>query len=418
MKIKVNNISFKAQVNLPGSKSISNRALMIRAYSGLNIIINGLSEADDTVMLERNLEMIAKSNDLSNLLLIDCGNAGTVFRFLLTYLASTSGKWILTGSARMKSRPVGDLVNSLRQLGADIQYVDNEGYPPLRIYGKPLKGGKTSVSMEKSSQFASSILMAGPIWHEGVSLDLTDNLSSLPYLEMTLQMMEGFGAIIGRSYRYVAVLPIQYSETDITIEPDWSAAAFWYELVALSAGGELLLKNLEFDSLQGDRKMKEMFVSLGVESFQEPDGVLIFKTGNVSSKLTFDLTNYPDMLPSLVATCCGLGVGATFSGLENLKYKESDRTAALHQQMMKIGCLFEQQSEGVYQLRPSKNTLNHTEELISFETYGDHRMAMAFAPLALKLGSVDIEAPEVVEKSYPDYWKELFSTQIIQKINL
>jgi 3-phosphoshikimate 1-carboxyvinyltransferase len=415
MIIKSTSNLIKAQVNLPGSKSISNRVLMIGAYSDLDLSVAGLSSADDTIMLQRNLDFIRNCSESSIPMVIDCGNAGTVFRFLLSYLASTPGQWMLTGTIRMKSRPVGDLVKSLRSLGAEIYYVEEEGFPPVRIIGKHLPGGKTSVSMEKSSQFASSLLMAAPVWTYGLELELKDNLSSMPYLEMTLKLMERFGAKIKRSERKISVLPLPYKKTPLIIEPDWSAAAFWYELVALSEQGEILMKDLVLDSLQGDRMMISMFSQLGVESFQEPDGILIFKTGKIAEDIHFDLQNFPDMLPALVATCCGLGKEATFSGLENLQYKESDRTAALQKQMSKIGCSFEKKTEGNYHLKPRKSNDIFADGVISFETYADHRMAMAFAPLVMKLGAVKISDPDVVEKSYPNYWEELFSTGIINK---
>ncbi|MDP2237602.1 MAG: 3-phosphoshikimate 1-carboxyvinyltransferase [Bacteroidales bacterium] len=415
MILRSNSDQIKAQVSLPGSKSISNRALMIGAYSDIEMNIAGLSRADDTIMLHRNLEFISNCSESSIPMVIDCGNAGTVFRFLLSYLASTPGQWMLTGTIRMKARPVADLVTSLRNLGAEIYYVEEEGFPPVRIIGKQLPGGKTSVSMEKSSQFASSLLMAAPVWSYGLELELTDNLSSMPYLEMTLRLMERFGAKIKRAERKISVLPLPYKKAPLIVEPDWSSAAFWYELVALSEQGEILMKDLLLESLQGDRVMTTMFSQLGVETFQEPDGILIFKTGKIANEISFDLNDYPDMLPALVATCCGLGKEAHFTGLENLQYKESDRTAALQKQMTKIGCSFEKITTGHYHLKPGKPIEKATDTVIRFETYSDHRMAMAFAPLAMKLGVLEIENPEAVEKSYPNYWEELFATGAIGK---
>lgn len=416
MKLQPANTTFKAQIELPGSKSISNRALMIDAYSKSPQTLNALSDADDTVMLQRNLEFIRNCHHSAIPMVIDCGNAGTVFRFLLTYLASTEGHWMLTGSVRMKSRPVSDLVDALRQLGADIEYVENEGFSPLKIYGKKLKGGRTTVSMQKSSQFASSLLMAAPTWTNGLELSLAGKLNSMPYLEMTLQMMEHFGAKLNRNDRMINVLPFDYHANEITIEPDWSSAAFWYELVALSNKGELLLKGLKLSSLQGDRQMVEMFHSLGVASFEEPDGVLIFKTDRSYDALHFDLTGQPDMLPALVATCAALAVEAVFTGLENLKYKESDRTLALQEQMALIGGDFRKLTDEKYHLKPQKK--KKTAKNLLFRTYADHRMAMAFAPLSLVLGVIEIEQPEVVEKSYPQFWNQLFATAAVERVEV
>lgn len=412
MLLNIKNKNFKAEVRLPESKSISNRALMICAYGGFGFnSIQALSEADDTQMLIRNLQLIEKGVTNNSPTTIDCGNAGTVFRFLVTYLASLQGNWLLTGSERMKSRPVKDLVDSLKQLGADIQYTEREGYAPLRINGKILEGGKAEVSMEKSSQFASSMVLAAPTWKNGLELQLSGNLSSMPYLEMSLKMMTSFGANVVVNDRTIHILPVAYKKNAVTIEPDWSAAAFWYELVALSDGGELFFKELSMNSLQGDKAMISMFSQLGVESFQEPEGLLIFKTGKIAEKLLFNLQDYPDMLPALASTCAGLGVKARFTGLENLKYKESDRTAALQNELKKIGTRFHQVTEGVFDLKPSVSHTKH--QTVLFQTYHDHRMAMALAPLVLVINAATIENPSVVVKSYPNFWEELRQTQAI-----
>lgn len=409
------NTSFKAQVDLPGSKSISNRALMIDAYSKETQLLQSLSDADDTVMLKKNLGNIRNCHRSSIPMVIDCGNAGTVFRFLLTYLASTEGIWMLTGTIRMKSRPVDDLVDALRQLGAEIEYVENEGFPPLKIIGKKLIGGSASVSMQKSSQFASSLLMAAPTWTNGIDLALAGKLNSMPYLEMTLKMMAHCGAKVSVNNRNISVLPINYQPAKLVVEPDWSSAAFWYELVALSENGELLLKGLEMDSLQGDRQMAEMFLKLGVASYEEPDGVLIFKTNGSPGKLQFDLSGHPDMLPALVATCTALSVEAVFTGLENLKFKESDRTMALQEQMAHVGGKFIKISDEEFHLLPRAKKKITGRPV--FRTYADHRMAMAFAPLSLVFGSIEIEQPEVVEKSYPQFWNQLFATSAVERLD-
>lgn len=266
MKIVSLNAGFSFEAELPGSKSLSNRALMIAAYTGAPFKIHNLSEADDTILLTKNLEYIRQCLNTSMPLVVDCGNAGTVFRFLLTYLATTPGNWMLTGTVRMKSRPISGLVESLRMLGAEIYYVEEDGFPPVRIVGQKLKGGKASVSMQQSSQFASSLLLAGPTWPKGLDLDLTEGLNSLPYLEMTIRVMEQCGAKVMLAGRKISVLPVPYKPNTLTIEPDWSSAAFWYEMVALSQKGEVLLKGLSADSLQGDSRAVEMFSSLGIKT--------------------------------------------------------------------------------------------------------------------------------------------------------
>lgn len=404
--IRTLHTTFKGSVLLPGSKSISNRALMIRAYAGFaKMPIEALSEADDTRMLQKNLKTIGSCAQTNIPTIINCGNAGTVFRFLATYLCTAPGKWLLTGTERMKARPVADLVDALKQLGASVGYAGKHGFPPLIIHGQSLTGGETSVSMEKSSQFASSLVLAAPIWKKGLKLHLEGNLSSMPYLEMSLRMMEHFGARVKREERTIFIAPEHYKKNDFMVEADWSSAAFWYELVALSKGGELMLKGLRMESLQGDSRMVSFFDQLGVASFQEPEGILIFKTGKLSAQPHFDLQDYPDMLPALAATCAGLGVEARFTGLENLQYKESDRTASLQKELTKLGVDFHKLDEGSYHLkRPFGKTFVAETH---FETYNDHRMAMAFAPLSMVLEQVKITDPDVVEKSYPNYWDEL-----------
>lgn len=415
MELLKTNEPLKAHIRLPASKSISNRMLMIQAYaSQLPDKLKDVSEADDSQMLYKNLKLIQNCTDSSIPMVIDCGNAGTVFRFLLTYLATKPGLWMLTGTIRMKSRPIADLVDSLRKLGASISYVEEEGFPPLKILGKRLNGGTTRVSMEKSSQFASSLLMAAPLWEKGLELELDGNLSSMPYLDMTVQLMQQNGAKLKQNTRLITVFPFPYQLHDSEVEADWSSAAFWYELVALSENGELFLKGLHSQSLQGDKIMQTFFSMLGVTTFEEADGILIFKTPNEIKDVDFNLKDYPDMLPALAASCCGLGVNATFSGLHNLQYKESNRTAALQTELKKIGCRFEKISGDSYMLTPKK-LYAESGNTIAFNTYGDHRLAMAFAPLVMKLERLKINSPEVVEKSYPTYWEELFKTQVVSR---
>lgn len=410
MKITSLNRQFSLEVELPGSKSLSNRALMISAYSGISFPIDNLSLADDTKLLAENLEYIRNCISTSMPLVVDCGNAGTVFRFLLTYLASTPGNWMLTGTVRMKSRPIAGLVDSLRMLGAEIYYTEQEGYPPVRIVGQKLKGGKTSVSMQQSSQFASSLLLAGPTWPKGLDLDLTEGLNSVPYLEMTIHIMEQCGAKVMVAGRKISVLPIIYKPQYISIEPDWSSAAFWYEMVALSQGAEVVLKGLPADSLQGDSRAVVMFSGLGVKTEKVANGLLLRWTGEVEERQFFDLHDHPDMLPALLATCAGLGLKATFTGLDNLQYKESNRTASLARELTKIGANFVKVNESTWQLHPA-SIQPMPEAPPSLHVYADHRLAMAFAPLALKTGALHIDEPECVDKSYPGYWSQLRRTK-------
>lgn len=415
-KLIANHFEFKSTVQLSSSKSESNRALMIKAYGGFERQVKKLSDADDTDLLQKNLEMISNCSKSSIPLVVDCGNAGTAFRFLVTYLANKQGKWMLTGSERMKERPVGDLVEALRTLGADIEYVGEQGFPPLRIQGKTIVGGKLSISTAKSSQFASSLLLAAPYWEKGLDLELVNEQSSTPYLDMTLAIMQHFKADVSQLENRIVVKSKAYEKMGYTVQPDWSSASYWYEIVALSQGGELLLQQLNMQSLQGDKVLVEIFEKLGVHSHQEPDGIRIFKKNNfVLEPFHFDFTDSPDLLPTVAATCAGLGVEAHFTGLKNLKYKESDRTFAMQNELKKIGVLLEAVSDDEYKLIPAKKLPEFSKEnAVVFETWGDHRMAMSLAPLALKVGAVNIKDPHVVSKSYPNFWSVLRKTAILK----
>ncbi len=392
------------EILLPGSKSESNRVLMIAAYGGFEHNAAKLSDADDTCLLQDKLELIRNCHVSGIPAVIDCNNAGTVYRFLLTYLASLSGNWMLIGSNRMKERPITDLVNGLRQIGADIRYTEKEGFPPVLIKGKPLLGGKVTLGMNLSSQFASSLLMAAPTWPNGLELEMEKEIKSRPYLDMTLEMMQYFGVEIKPNEQSIVVEPQAYKKRRFDVSPDWSSAAFWYELLALSESGTLFLKGLAYESLQGDRVLVDIFAKLGIVSEFERNGLRISKGGQIADKLQVDYSNCPDLLPAVAAACCGMGVQARFTGIANLKHKESDRTSAIVKELAKTGCRFKQPDEDTLLLEAPEIIEPSTPV---FSTYGDHRMAMALAPLALKTGAAAVTDPDVVSKSYPNYWKQL-----------
>lgn len=392
------------EILLPGSKSESNRVLMIAAYGGFEHTAVKLSEADDTRLLQDKLELIVHCHISGIPAVIDCNNAGTVYRFLLTYLAGLSGKWMLIGSNRMKQRPIADLVNSLQQIGANIRYTEKEGFPPVLIQGKALQGGKVKLGMNLSSQFASSLLMAAPTWPNGLELEMEQEIKSRPYLDMTLEMMQYFGVSVKRHEQSIEVEPQAYKKRRFDVAPDWSSAAFWYELLALSESGTLFLKGLAHKSRQGDSVLVDIFAKLGIVSNFERNGLRITKGDQIADTLDLDFSNCPDLLPAVAATCCVMGVHARFTGIANLKHKESDRTSAIVKELAKIGCRFEQPDNDTLLLEAPKLIEPSTP---MFDTYGDHRMAMAFAPLALKTEVAAVADPDVVSKSYPNYWQQL-----------
>ncbi|MFZ4463781.1 MAG: 3-phosphoshikimate 1-carboxyvinyltransferase [Bacteroidales bacterium] len=411
MKLIKKNSSFQASVKLSSGKSESNRALMIAAYSDKVLKINNISDADDTVLLQELLNKISLCNsDSEQIFEVYCKNAGTVFRFLLTYLAQFPGNWFLTGSERMKQRPVNDLVIALKELGAEIQFIENEGFPPLFIRGKKLSGGNVKVSISKSSQFATSLLLAAPCWEKGLLLELTGDPGSMPYIDMTISLMQKAGAVVERKDQIVIVQASAYQESEITVLPDWSGASYWLEMVALSKNGSVWMEGLSTASDHGDKEVLHFFEKLGVGFEESSYGIKVFQTGRIETDLRFDLKNFPDLMPALVASCAGLGVKAVFTGLENLGIKESDRISVLLGELAKAG--FEGNQISSYSIETSgNNTLSAFP--IQFDPHGDHRMAMCLAPLVLKLNEIDISDPEVVIKSYPGFWQELSATDAV-----
>lgn len=383
-------------ITLPASKSESNRALMIAAYGGFAPEFQNLSDSKDTKVLNEALASLDSMprtvpcwNDMhTKASFIDITDCGTAARFMTTYLACHEGDWLLTGTERMQQRPMAPLVDALRSLGSDIQYVENEGCLPLRIKGKPVAGGKISVDMTQSSQFASSLLLAAPMFSQGLEMELLGELSSLPYLEMTIAMQRHFFAQVERHGRTVVVKPRPYQPRPFSVEPDWSAASYWYEMAALSEDCEIRLHGLGGPStgslpasLQGDAIIAEWMRLLGVGTFVEGNDIVLRKIPFEKRPLHFDFSFNPDLYSTMVATCAGLNVEATFTGLDNLALKESDRVRAMQKELAKLG-------------KPS----------LHFCAHNDHRIVMALAPLALLYGSVTFDYPEVVEKSYPNYW--------------
>lgn len=394
MRITGLNKTFDVDVNLVGSKSESNRVLMIGYYGGFKPRITNLSSSDDTTLLKDILDTISYPQN------INCSNAGTVLRFLATALSFRPGSWILTGSDRMMQRPVGDLVNALRNIGADIEYMGQEGFPPLKINGKTpvetLSETSVSVDISRSSQFASSILLALPIFktdfHPALRLD--GDMSSVPYIDMTIDVMQKFGIDVHRDGREIFIKPSDYRDIEYTIESDWTCASYWYEIVAFSENGRARLRNLRLDSKQGDTVVAKWFEDFGVTTVQDGNDIIIEKNNSIIKKqVSFDFIDNPDLYPTIAATCAGLGVEGRFTGLRNLVHKESDRVAAMMSELSMIG---------TDRVCPQDRVCPPV-----FDSHNDHRIAMALAPLAMKIGAIEINNAEVVSKSYPNFWEEI-----------
>jgi len=392
----------EGKIILPSSKSICNRALVINSLAGNENNPQNLSDCDDTRVMVEWLSTLPET--------VNIGAAGTAMRFSSARLSVMEGTHIITGTERMKNRPIGVLVDALRLLGADVEYVEKEGFPPLRIVGNTsLEGGIISLPGNVSSQYISALLMIGPVLKKGLKLILTDTIVSRPYINMTLSMMAEFGAKASWvSDDSIMVEPVPYCKRDYFVESDWSAASYWFEMVALAANSDasVILPGLFAKSLQGDAGGAKVFEKLGVKTEHIGDDVKLTKNFGVVDVLNYDFVEMPDLAQTFVVTCCMLGVKFHFTGLQSLKIKETDRIEALKVELKKIGYVIEDRNDS--ELIWNGERCEPVSDA-AIDTYEDHRMAMAFAPCALKLGSININNPQVVSKSYPKYWDDLRS---------
>ena len=397
--------SLKASVTLPASKSISNRALIICSLTGSQLLPDNLSDCDDTEVIVRALA------DMPDV--IDIKAAGTAMRFVTAFLATTDcGIHTITGTERMRHRPISPLVNALRHLGASIDYVGEEGFPPLRIEGRQLKGGRLDVPGNVSSQYISALLMIGPLLSQGLELHLQGSIISRPYIDLTLWIMHEFGADADwTGVDTIVVKPQPYTARPYLVENDWSAASYWYEMVALAqqADAEVTLSGLMDGSKQGDSSVRYIFSLLGVRTTflskqpGVPTTVTLKKSGHCVPRLEYDFSGQPDLAQTFVVTCAIMGVPFHFTGLQTLKIKETDRIEALKTEMRKLGYVLHD-TDGRELSWDGERCDTMTTPAI--DTYEDHRMALAFAPVAL-CRPIAIRNPQVVSKSYPHYWRDL-----------
>ena len=392
-------------IQLPASKSISNRALIINALGKGTYTPQNLSDCDDTQVMIRALQAEVGET-------IDIMAAGTAMRFLTAYLTVTPGSRIITGTERMQNRPIQLLVNALRELGATIEYVKKEGYPPLHITGGTWTKESICLPGNVSSQYISALLMIGPVLPKGLTVTLEGKVISRPYIDLTLKLMRDFGAKAewrSENELYVSAQP--YQSIPYFVESDWSAASYWYQMVALAPqDSTVTLPALFKNSYQGDSHVAELFRALGVETlYQEDsekknDSIVLKKNGRAVERFEVDFINQPDLAQTFVVTCAMLGIHFHFSGLQSLKIKETDRMAALITEMKKLGFIITESEGSILSWNGERCSL---AEDCSINTYEDHRMAMAFAPACLVLPNITINEPEVVSKSYPSYWNHL-----------
>ena len=366
----------ECEIDLPSSKSISNRLLIIQTVCKDSFTIENLSDSDDTKSLEKALNSTDKT--------IDIGAAGTSFRFLTSYLSTLVGKeFVLTGSNRMKERPIQKLVNALRVMGAQIEYLEKEEYPPLKILGTELKGGEIEIDGTISSQFISSILLISPVLKKGLTLNISEGIVSKPYIKMTLKLMEEFGVSHTWIGNKIEIKPQKYIAKNYSVEADWSAASFWFQIASLSENCNIKLNGLSGNSIQGDKKVMELFKELRVNSKFENNALILSKSTHSSFPNKVDLLETPDIYQLLRCTVFSKNLKTQFLGLQTLKNKETNRIDAVEKEL--------------------KNLI-HSKII---ETYKDHRMAMSFAPLCLKYEELQINDVDVVSKSYPNFWKDL-----------
>ena len=412
LQLKISEISnLKSQISITGSKSETNRLLLLQALYP-NLVLENISNSDDSEVM-----MQALNSKNCHAELVDVHHAGTAMRFLTAFFAIQEGKEVvLTGSSRMKERPIQLLVEALNQLGAEISYEEKEGFPPIKIKGKKVTKNKVSLPANVSSQYISALLLVAPKLENGLELTLEGEITSIPYIKMTLALLNEIGVVTSFEKNVIKVNNLQtITSKFINVESDWSSASYWYSIIALSEiGTEIQLSSYKQNSLQGDAVLAEIYRNFGVETvFNDNKSITISKINFHNLQDTaYNLQNSPDIAQTIAVTCFGLGIGCHLTGLHTLKIKETDRLEALKTELTKLGAIISVTNDSLT-LQPS-DVINKN---VSISTYQDHRMAMAFAPLALK-APIIIENAEVVSKSYPSFWEDLsmFKFSIIDKL--
>ncbi|MCB0439320.1 MAG: 3-phosphoshikimate 1-carboxyvinyltransferase [Mangrovimonas sp.] len=396
LQLQKSPVATQSAIVISGSKSESNRLLLLKALHP-NIQIRNLSNSDDSQVMQEALKSESK--------VVDIHHAGTAMRFLTAYFAIQEGREItLTGSSRMKERPIKILVDALNSLGANISYLENQGFPPLRIKGKKLTNNKISILANTSSQYITALLLIGSKLENGIELTLEGEITSIPYINMTLSLLNEIGISTSFEENTIRVLPTPQSQQPITltVESDWSSASYFYSVVALSEEGtSIKLSSYKKNSLQGDSILAEMYKSFGVETLYEGDAVNLKKVSSALPSINFDLIKSPDIAQTIAVTAFGLGLKCDLYGLHTLKIKETDRLLALKAEIEKLGGTVEVTDKSLHLA-----SFSGAFKQVAINTYDDHRMAMAFAPLALKT-YIMIKDAEVVSKSYPDFWDHL-----------
>jgi 3-phosphoshikimate 1-carboxyvinyltransferase len=395
------------EIRLPASKSISNRLLILQFGYGPDLKIKNLSRSDDTVLLSSLLDLIRQYQlrGETGLLRVDTMNAGSVMRFLLALLTITRGHYLLIGNERMHQRPIGALVDALRATGADIEYLDKPGYPPLLVRGRAISGRRITLDSTVSSQFITALLLQAPKLEEGLTLELTGIPVSWPYVRMTTRILSELGVQVIVQENSIRVYHKPHIRTEFEVEPDWSAASFWYCMLSMAEKGNIYFPGLRKSGRQGDQQVISFFQQLGVDTFEEKNGIRIKKARQQYTNFQADFSGFPDLALPVILACGAAGITGIFTGLERLRLKESDRLEAITNGLLKSGIALKEDPPGTWGL---SGFLKDPSEL-NIPDYEDHRIAMTFACLAMKGFTVNFDHPDVVNKSYPGFWKDLQS---------
>lgn len=392
----MDNKELLGRITLPSSKSISNRLLILNALAVRPCRLGNLSDSEDTRVMQQALK--ARRG------VVDIGHAGTAMRFLTAYLSTREGSYVLTGSERMKQRPIAPLVTALRELGARIEYLETPGYPPLSIEGGRLKGGGIGIDPSISSQYVSALMMIGPSLKGGLTIDLQGEVVSSSYIRLTLNLMSELGIPVRYQGKRIRVPHLPFEGKDMEVEGDWSAAGYWYSMAALSEKAELEIRGLRRKSSQGDSVLPEIFRPLGVKTTFLDKGIKLERGPRTLQRFSFDFSDNPDLVQTMAVVCGLLGLPFEMKGTRTLKIKETDRIHALQAEMGKLGIQIETDPGGDWL---SWNGKMQGEPVKLIRTYLDHRMAMAFCPAVLRFPGLTIEDPEVVRKSYPGFWDDM-----------
>ncbi len=388
----------KVKLHISGSKSISNRFLIMEALAGQKVEVQNLSNSDDALVMQK---ILSNQNETN----WNVGHAGTAMRFLTAFAATQNRTISLSGSERMHQRPIGPLVDALRKLGAEINYLGVEGYPPLKINGQGICGGELDIDGQMSSQFISALAMIAPRLSGGLQIEIQNKLVSRPYLAMTLGMMRDFGIDTKWVNSSIQIPETKYTVGNYQVESDWSSASYWFSFVAMGIVDEISISNYFTNSYQGDAALIEIFKPLGVDAILHKNELVLRSSGDRVEKFSYDFHEQPDIAQTVAVCCFELGIEAELFGLETLPIKETDRLLALKIELAKLGGVVQILNQDTILL--AKRIQKIPTETVQIETYKDHRMAMCFAPLAFKYPTIEILDPNVVTKSYPDFWEDV-----------